>query len=291
MTASVVPATGRGGGRDVDPGMGWDPAPLDRDPGGVLERIGRAYGHQFLLYRRTWRGSVFNSFLSPILFLLAMGIGLGSYVDRSGGLGGVSYLAFLAPGLLAATVMQTATFEATFPVMAGFIWIKRYFAMYATPIGPLEIVLGQLAWTATRITLVGSIFALVMIPFGAVASPLIVLGVLAATLTGLAFATPIAAYSATQKTMNSFNYIFRFGITPLFLFSGTFFPVEQLPAFLQPIAWVTPLYHGVALTRAAALGTIFNDVPVTLLHLGVLLLFSFGGLVACIVTFRRGLAK
>jgi lipooligosaccharide transport system permease protein len=292
MTAGVTRASGRGGVlRDVDPGMGWDPAPLDRDPGGVMARIGRAYEHQFLLYRRTWRGSVFNSFLSPILFLLAMGIGLGSYVDRSGGLGGVSYLAFLAPGLLAATVMQTATFEATFPVMAGFIWIKRYFAMYATPIGPLEIVLGQLAWTATRITLVGSIFALVMIPFGAVASPLIVLGVLAATLTGLAFATPIAAYSATQKTMNSFNYIFRFGITPLFLFSGTFFPVEQLPAFLQPIAWVTPLYHGVALTRAAALGTIFNDIPATLLHLGVLLLFSVGGFVACLVTFRRGLAK
>jgi lipooligosaccharide transport system permease protein len=271
--------------------MGWDPAPLDRDPGGSLARIGRAYEHQFLLYLRTWRGSVFNSFLSPILFLLAMGIGLGSYVDRSGGLGGVSYLTFLAPGLLAATVMQTATFEATFPVMAGFVWIKRYFAMYATPIGPLEILLGQLAWTATRITLVGLIFALVMIPFGAVASPLIVLGVLAATLTGLAFATPIAAYSATQKTMNSFNYLFRFGITPLFLFSGTFFPVEQLPAFLQPIAWVTPLYHGVTLTRAAALGTIFNDIPTTLLHLGVLLLFALGGLVACIITFRRALAK
>ena len=292
MTAGVAPATGRDGARrDVDPGMGWDPEPLDRETGSVLARIGRAYEHQFLLYRRTWRGSVFNSFLSPILFLLAMGIGLGSYVDRSGGLGGVSYLAFLAPGLLAATVMQTGTFEATFSIMAGFVWIKRYFAMYASPIGPLEILLGQLAWTTTRITVVGSIFAIVMVPFGAVASPLIVLGVLAATLTGLAFATPIAAYSATQKTMNSFNYIFRFGITPLFLFSGTFFPVEQLPALLQPIAWVTPLYHGVALTRAAALGTIFNDIPTALLHLGVLLLFAIGGLVACFVTFRRRLAK
>jgi lipooligosaccharide transport system permease protein len=91
--------------------------------------------------------------------------------------------------------------------------------------------------------------------------------------------------------MQSFNYIFRFGITPLFLFSGTFFPVEQLPAPLQPIAWFTPLYHGVALTRAAALGTIFNDVPGALLHLGVLSVFAVGGLVACLVTFRRRLAK
>src|SRR5260221_10418638 len=89
MTAGVAPTSRRGGApREVDPEMGWDPAPLDRDPGGVLARIGRAYEHQFLLYRRTWRGSVFNSFLSPILFLLAMGIGLGSYVDRSGGVGG-----------------------------------------------------------------------------------------------------------------------------------------------------------------------------------------------------------
>lgn len=296
MTAGVAsgtqPVARRGSDpRAVDPGMGWDPTPLDRDAGGILARIARAYEHQFLLYLRTWRGSIFNSFLSPILFLLAMGIGLGSYVDRGGGLGGVSYLVFLAPGLLAATVMQTGTFEATFSIMAGFVWTKRYFAMYATPLGPLDILLGQLAWTTTRMTLVGAIFALVMVPFGAVASPLIVLGVLAATLTGLAFATPIAAYSATQKTMNSFNYIFRFGITPLFLFSGTFFPVEQLPSFLQPIAWVTPLYHGVALTRAAALGTVFNDIPAALLHLGVLLLFAIGGLLACLVTFQRRLAK
>src|SRR5258706_6449019 len=135
MTAGVAPTSRRGGAlREVDPGMGWDPAPLDRDPGGVLARIGRAYEHQFLLYRRTWRGSVFNSFLSPILFLLAMGIGLGSYVDRSGGLGGVSYLAFLAPGLLAATVMQTASLEATFPVMARFVWVKRCFPINATSI-------------------------------------------------------------------------------------------------------------------------------------------------------------
>jgi len=106
----------------------------------MLARIGHVYEHQFLLYRRTWRGSLFNSFLSPILFLLAMGVGLGSYVDKGGGGAlGVPYLAFLAPGLLAATVMQTASFEATFPIMAGFVWTKRYHAMHATPLQPREI--------------------------------------------------------------------------------------------------------------------------------------------------------
>jgi lipooligosaccharide transport system permease protein len=274
----------------VDP-TGW----ADADPTGgtTLDRIGRAFEHQFLLYRRTWRGSIFNSFLSPILFLLAMGVGLGGYVDRTGGgaLGQVSYLAFLAPGLLAATVMQTAAFEATFPVMGGFVWTKRYHAMHATPLQPREIALGQIAWTATRISLVGAIFVLVMVPFGAVRSPLAILAIPAATLTGLAFATPIAAYAATQKTMTTFNYIFRFGITPLFLFSGTFFPIEQLPAVIQPLAWVTPLYHGVALCRSLALGTIGADPVAALVHLAVLAVFIVGGLVAFLVAFDRRLSK
>jgi lipooligosaccharide transport system permease protein len=266
---------------------------VTRQTQGFLARVSRAYEHQFLLYRRTWRGSLFNSFLSPALFLAAMGIGLGTYVNQGGGSAalGVPYLVFLAPGLLAATVMQTASFEATFPIMGGFVWQRRYHAMHATPIGPPEIALGQLAWIATRITLVGAIFVLVMVPFGAVQSPLILLAIPVATLTGLAFATPIAAYAATQKVMTSFNYIFRFAITPLFLFSGAFFPVERLPAVIQPVAWVTPLYHGVALSRSIALGTVGNDVGAALVHVGVLLLFAIGGLVACLVAFQRRLEK
>jgi lipooligosaccharide transport system permease protein len=257
-----------------------------------LARVERAYEHQFLLYRRTWRGGVFNSFLSPVLFLLAMGVGLGSYVDKGGTSAlGVTYLTFLAPGLLAATVMQTASFEATFPIMGGFVWQRRYHAMHATPLGPPEIALGQLAWIATRITLVGAIFVLVMVPFGAIHSPFIVLAVPAATLTGMAFATPIAAYAATQKTMTTFNYIFRFGITPLFLFSGTFFPVSQLPTFLQPVAYLTPLYHGVALCRSLALGTITGDLGGGLIHLGVLVAFVVFGLVLCLLAFQRRLSK
>jgi lipooligosaccharide transport system permease protein len=263
-----------------------------RSTEGFLARVARAYEHQFLLYRRTWRGSLFNSFLSPVLFLLAMGVGLGTYVNRGGGAAalGVPYLVFLAPGLLAATVMQTASFEATFPIMGGFVWQKRYHAMHATPIGPSEIALGQLAWIATRITLVGSIFVLVMVPFGAIQSPLIVLAIPVATLTGLAFATPIAAYAATQKVMTSFNYIFRFAITPLFLFSGAFFPVTSLPWFLQPIAWVTPLYHGVALSRSIALGTVGGDPGLALVHLGVLVAYAGAGLAACLIAFHRRLA-
>jgi lipooligosaccharide transport system permease protein len=256
-----------------------------------LARIARAYEYQLLAYRRTWRGSLFNSFFSPTMFLLAMGVGLGSYIDRSsGGATGVPYLAFIAPGLLAATVMQTAASESTFPIIAGFVWQKTFHAMYATPLAPREIALAQLAWSATRITLVGAIFVFVTLLFGAVRSPLAVLAIPVATLTGLAFATPIVAFAATQKTMNKFSYLFRFGITPLFLFSGTFFPIEQLPAAIQPLAWLTPLYHGVALCRALALGTIGADPAIALVHLAVLIGFIVAGLVATMVTFEQRLA-
>src|SRR5918992_2614907 len=142
----------------------------------MLAHAARSYEHMFLLYKRTWRGSIFNSFLSPVLFLLAMGIGLGTFIDDRGATAlGVPYLQFLAPGLLASTVMQTAAFESTFPVIGGMVWAKRYHAMHATPLRPADIALGQLGWIATRITIVGAIFVLVMTMFGAARSPLVVL--------------------------------------------------------------------------------------------------------------------
>ena len=120
----------------------------------------RVLEHRALQYARTFRASVFTSFLSPVLFLTAMGIGLGTYVDRSGtasqALGGLTYVQFLAPGLLAATAMQSAAFEATFPIMGGLTWQKTFHAMYATPLSPYAIAFGQIAWIATRATRVGS---------------------------------------------------------------------------------------------------------------------------------------
>ena len=220
------------------------------------------FEHRLMLYRRTWRGSLFSSFLSPALFLAAMGLGLGGYVDQSGGLqssgvpAGVAYAAFLAPGLLAASAMQTASGDATFPIAAAIMWVRQFPAMLATPITVRSIVIGQIAWFAVRFTMVSAIFVLVAAVMGAAYSPAIVLAIPAAVLTGLAFATPIAAFSSRLKRTEYFSVLFRFVITPLFLFSGTFFPVEQLPSFLQPIAVLTPLYHGVALTRGLALETI-----------------------------------
>lgn len=242
--------------------------------------IGRVFEHRFMQYRRSYRASIFSSFLTPVLFLAAMGVGLGSYVDgsTSPALAGLSYLAFLAPGLLAATCMQSAAFEAAFPIMSGLVWSRTFHAMHATPIDGRDIVLGNFAWIGARMVLVATVFTVIIVLFGAAASPLIVLAIPAAALTGLAFAAPIMAFAATQRTPNKFNAVFRFGITPLFLFSGTFYPVDSLPAAIQPLAWVTPLYHGVALTRALSLGTVGGAPGLALIHLVVLLAFIAVGL-------------
>jgi lipooligosaccharide transport system permease protein len=226
--------------------------------------LSHVFEHRLMTYRRTFRSTIFTSFVTPTLFLAAMGLGLGSYVDNgnTSSLGGISYLVFLAPGLLAASAMNSASFEATFPIMSGLTWSRIYHAMYATPISPRDVTLGNLVFIAMRLTLVATVFTIVIVEFGAAESPLIVLAIPAAVLTGMAFAAPIAAFSATQKTPMKFNALFRFVITPLFLFSGTFFPVSSLPPVMQVVAWFTPLYHGVSLTRGLSLGTISAD-PLT----------------------------
>ncbi|HEX5466663.1 MAG TPA: ABC transporter permease [Candidatus Limnocylindrales bacterium] len=253
----------------------------------------RVYEHQAIVYRRTFRGTIASSFLNPILYLTAMGIGLGGYVDRSGqatnALAGLSYLTFLAPGLLAAVAMQTAGGESTWAVLGAIKWQKTYLAMLATPISVRDLVVGHLSWVATRLLIVTTIFLAIMVVFGATRGPEAILSVPAAVLTGLAFAAPISAFAATQENDSGFNAVFRFGIIPLFLFSGTFFPISQLPAFLQPLAWATPLWHGVELCRGLALGTI--DPLGFAVHTGYLLVVAGLGCAAALWAYQRRLAQ
>ena len=244
------------------------------DPGTVSawSTMSRVLEHRAIQYRRTFRASIFSSFGVPILFLTAMGVGLGGYVDRSADavLAGVSYLQFLAPGLLAATVMQTGSFEAAFPILNGLQWGRTFHAMAATPLRGRDVALGNLAWIAIRLALVATIFSIVIVLFGASRSPMIVFAIPVAVLVGLAFAAPIMAFSATQRRPDKFAQLFRFGITPLFLFSGTFFPIQSLPEFLQPVAWLSPLWHGVEVARGLMLGTIGEAPLLALVHICVL---------------------
>jgi lipooligosaccharide transport system permease protein len=205
-------------------------------------------------YRHTWRASVITSFVNPVLLLAAMGIGLGSLVE--GGMGnGLSYLEFLAPGLLVATAMQTSAGESSFPVMAGIKWVKSYEAALATPVSVGDLLAGQLSWTMVRVLQVSLVFALVEVAFGAVTPAGGLAAILPALLTGSAFATIVTWLTVRMKDDAGLANLFRFGIVPLFLFSGTFFPISQLPSWIQPLAVLTPLWHGVEWARAWALGS------------------------------------
>jgi lipooligosaccharide transport system permease protein len=240
----------------------------------------RKLEHSLLVYRRVWRGSFFGTLVSPVLFLTAMGVALGSLVPSMTAFGGVPYLVFLAPGLLAAQAMQTGTIEGTWPLFAGFKWLKTFDAMISTPITVRDIVLGHLYWMFVRIGIVTGVFMTVAFFFGAFTSNTFLLAWPAATLTGVAFGICLSAWTATRKTEQSFAIIFRFIVTPLFLFSGTFFPIEQLPDAIEPVAWFTPLFHGVALTRALAIGHDLNLVTLGI-HLAVVLaMVAIGSLVA-----------
>jgi lipooligosaccharide transport system permease protein len=249
----------------------------------VLESHARTYKH-------TWKGSAFSTFLSPVLFLLAMGMGLGALIDRGeagAALPGGSYLAFIAPALLAATAMQNAAGDSSWPVMAGLKWLRTYHAALATPITPAQLVYGQILWVALRLLLSGGVFVGVMILFDAIAPLGGVLALGPAVLVGLAFSGAVTTYAATIKTEYGLSSLFRFGIVPLFLFSGTFFPIEQLPAVLRPLAYLTPLWHGVELCRAAAL-----DVAAAWpwwSHVAYLLAWALAGLLAAVHAFTRRL--
>jgi lipooligosaccharide transport system permease protein len=214
----------------------------------------RSLSYWLLHYRHTWRGSVVTGLLLPILFLAAMGLKLGNLIQHSHGqVAGVSYLVFLAPGLLAANSMQVGMEESSWPVLSSVKWNRTYEAMLASPLTVVDVLVGHLGWIAIRLTIVCGLFLAVCPLFGALTSPGAALALPAAVLTGFAFATPIAAFAARQYNGTGFIYIYRFAIIPLFLFSGTFFPVSQLPAPVRPIAWLTPLWHGVQLCRSFAL--------------------------------------
>jgi lipooligosaccharide transport system permease protein len=222
---------------------------------------------------------VFTNFLLPVLYLLAMGVGLGGYVDDGGAtrsLGGVDYLDYLAPGLLATTVFQNAVGASTWPVLGAIKWDKTYHAMLATPLRVRDVLFGTLGFIAARLSLTAAVFLLVLVPFGVASSPWAVLALPAAVLVGMAHVTPIVAYTACLERPSGFILLYRLGVIPMFLFSGAFFPVSQLPDPLQWLARAMPLYHGVELVRGLVLGSL--DTTDALVHVGYLGVVLLAGL-------------
>jgi lipooligosaccharide transport system permease protein len=207
-------------------------------------------------YRRTWRASIFSGFLSPLLYLGSLGFGLGSLVDGGAGrIGQVSYLAFVAPGILAANAMQTAFSEATYPVLQGTMWGRLYHAQLASPLTTTDVFAGHLAFIGFRIVLGSAAFLTIGSLLGGFVSAWAILALPVAVLCGLAYAGPVMAFAIGQETDSGFPLLYRFAMIPMFLFAGTFFPLDQLPIGLQAIAWLTPVWHGTSLCRDLALGS------------------------------------
>jgi lipooligosaccharide transport system permease protein len=170
------------------------------------------------------------------------------------GVDGVPYVAFVAPGVLAANAMQTAVGEATYPVMGAIKWQRQYHAMLAAPLGVADLFLGHLAFIVLRSVVVVVTFVAVGAGLGAFTSWWVLLAIPVAVLSAAAHAAPVMAYSSRQESDGGFNLLFRFGVIPMFLFAGTFFPVSQLPVLIRALAYATPLWHATQLCRELSLG-------------------------------------
>jgi lipooligosaccharide transport system permease protein len=204
-------------------------------------------------YRRVWRASVLSSFALPILFLLGMGVSVGTYVDARGALG-TDYLDYIAPGVLMATALQVAVGESTWPVFTSFQWTRTYHAMQATPLKVRDILAGSVGFVLARVMLACAGFVAVMLAFGTVHSVWALAALPACVLLGLAVAAPTFAYAAWISNDGMFAVLLRFAVIPMTLFAGVFFPVDSLPLVPRWLAYASPLWHGVELGRASTLG-------------------------------------
>jgi len=245
--------------------------------------MARQRSYWAVVYKRTWKGSAVTSFVMPLVYVLAMGVLLGGFVESGADLEGApSYLAFVAPGLVAAHAMQTATGETTWPVMGNIKWHGTYYAMVATPLAVADVVAAHLAFVMFRIAMNAAVFLLVMAPpfevFRSVVGVLLAWPVL--VLVGLSFAGIFFAFSATIKSESGFAVIFRLLVVPLFLFSGAFFPIGNLSAALEWLARLTPLWHGVDLVRMLVLGDLRPGAA--LVHLTYLVALSLVGWVLAV---------
>ena len=250
----------------------------------------RVTERELRLWLRFWHTAVMSGVLIPLLFLGALGIGLGNLVDdNQRSVDGLEYLVFVAPGILAATALQSASGDSLWPIMVGLKWMRTSHAAAATPLTPGQVYGGYVAWIGLRIMFNCTLFMVVATLLGAVPSPWGVLAIPAATLGAVAFAAPLCAYSAVQDSDVPFPIVFRLVVMPMFLFSGTFFPVDQLPDWLEPIARITPLWHAVELCRGATTGSI--DLWPAVGHVVVLAACVGAGWLWGTRTFTRKLAQ
>ncbi len=228
----------------------------------------------------------------PLLYMVAVGIGLGTLVDAgAGAVDGVDYLTFVAPALLVSTVVMSVSAEMTYPVMAGFKWQRLYHAPLATALTPGQVALGHLLAVVLRFVAQSAIFWVIMLAFGAAPSgwALSMLVIPIGVLTATAFGAPLQAYASTLTDEGfQFAFIQRFVVMPMFLFAGTFFPLSAMPGYLHWIAWVSPVWHGTELARLASYGAPMSPTMLVV-HLGFLTACTVVGLLLGVRFYTRRL--
>jgi lipooligosaccharide transport system permease protein len=233
------------GYRGLGAGIGWrELLPVPRHAISVMRR-------NALVFSKLWKGALLPTFLDPLFYLVALGFGLGTYVAR---VNGVPYEDFIAPGLIASAAMWAAAFETTYNVYFRMNELRLYDAVLATPVEVPDLVAGDLLWSSLRATVYGTVFLVVVTAFGLVSSPWAILIPLFVLIGGLCFSVIGYTFTALIPKIDLYSYFFTLGITPMFLFSGIFFPFDRLPAWAEVVAWFTPLYHLVEITRGMATG-------------------------------------
>ena len=261
----------------------------------VLAKRTRRWGWvQYSSYRHAAERPFLGSSLAvalgnPILYLAAMGLGLGSIVRQD--VDGVGYLWFVAPGLLVSTVVSTGAQFGTWPIFGGFKWQMTYLAAQATPLEPRQMAQGETLAIGVRLMIQALLFWLLGFLFGAWPGGASLLSVPIATLAGLAMFTPLMAYAATLEEEGlQFNFVQRLIVMPMFLFAGTFFPLSVMPVYLQWIGWISPMWHGTQLARIVSYGL---SVPPWLVAVHVVFLVTcfVGGLWLAGRTFTRRLVR
>jgi lipooligosaccharide transport system permease protein len=204
------------------------------------------------MYRRTWKLNILPNFFEPLFYLMSVGIGVGAYIQK---MGGMSYVEFLAPGLVCVSAMNGASFEVTYNVFVRMNFEKAYDAMLTTPVEPDDVLVGEVAWAMTRALIYGGCFYVIVTLFGLAPLPSSLLVLPVMMLTGLLFAAIGITVSLRLATIDFFSFYFTLFLTPLFLFSDVFFPLdERLSPAWQKVAEVLPLLHPVRLARAAFRG-------------------------------------
>ena len=231
---------------------------------------------------------------NPVLYLVSIGLGVGAYIDKNtGGMGvdGVSYITFLAPALLATAAIQGAIDESVYPTLEGFKWDKIFFSMNSTPLSGNHIAMGVFFNSLIRVTFTAVIYWFVMLAFGVLESPRAWLAIFTAVMAGAAFGALMQALAGMLENEDIFFTVLgRFVIMPLFLFSGTFYPLTNMPIYLQWIGWISPLWHATELGRWLTYG---HEISSLMLYTHFIFLNSLLliGIIASRRIFTRRLGK